>query len=46
MKRMPDVFEKAGNKVPHPVTIFLVLIVVICFVAGAAYGFGAGTMPC
>jgi aminobenzoyl-glutamate transport protein len=29
IKRMPDVVEKAGYRVPHPVMIFLFLIAVV-----------------
>jgi aminobenzoyl-glutamate transport protein len=41
MKRMLDVIEKAGNKVPHPVMIFLFLIVVVLVLSHILHFAGA-----
>ena len=41
MKRMLDVVEKAGNKVPHPVMIFLFLIVAVFILSHILHFAGA-----
>jgi aminobenzoyl-glutamate transport protein len=41
MKRMLDVVERAGNKVPHPVMIFLFLIVVVLILSHILHFAGA-----
>ena len=41
MKRMLDVVEKAGNKVPHPVMIFLFLIVLVLVLSHILHFAGA-----
>lgn len=40
MKRMLDVVEKVGNKVPHPVIIFLTLIVIVIILSHVLYAGG------
>ncbi len=40
MKRMLDVIEKVGNKVPHPVIIFLTLIVIVIILSHVLYAGG------
>ena len=44
MKRMLDVVEKAGNKVPHPVMIFLFLIVVVLILSHILHFAGASVV--
>src|SRR5262245_43834388 len=41
MQRILDVVEKVGNKVPHPVIIFLVLILLVVVIAHLLYATGA-----
>ena len=41
MKRMLDVVEKAGNKVPHPAMIFLFLMVAVIVLSHVLHLFGA-----
>jgi aminobenzoyl-glutamate transport protein len=44
IKRMPDVVEKAGYRVPHPVMIFLFLIAVVVILSHSLHltGFTVG----
>jgi aminobenzoyl-glutamate transport protein len=42
MQRVLDVVEKVGNKVPHPVIIFLILIAIVVVLSHALYLTGAG----
>ncbi|MEY3897315.1 MAG: hypothetical protein RLZZ214_2836, partial [Verrucomicrobiota bacterium] len=44
MKRMLDVVEKAGNKVPHPVMIFLFLIVIVLILSHILHFSGASVI--
>lgn len=44
MKRMLDVVEKAGNKVPHPVMIFLFLIVAVFILSHILHFAGASVI--
>jgi hypothetical protein len=37
MQRFLDVVEKVGNKVPHPVVIFLILIAIVVVIAHLLY---------
>lgn len=41
MQRMLDVVEQVGNKVPHPVIIFLILIALVVLVSHVLYVTGA-----
>lgn len=41
MKRILDVVEKAGNKVPHPAMIFLSLMVIVIVLSHVLHLFGA-----
>src|SRR6516162_5484729 len=40
MQKVLDVVEKVGNKVPHPVIIFLVLIAIVMVLSHAFYLMG------
>ncbi len=42
MQRILDVVEKVGNKVPHPVVIFLILIAIVLVLSHLFYLLGTG----
>src|SRR5690606_12851226 len=41
VERLLDVIERAGNKVPHPVVIFVMLIGILILLSHIFYLFGA-----